>query len=100
MLFIAAAWFSSPVQLLTAGRYEPLPCAKLQLRYAYTHGKQTVILRSVRGQFQSAHGKLMVSSLSIHGQLAVSVNILYLHLNESVNTNGHANVTGRPSGRW
>ena len=33
-------------------------------------------------------------------QLAVSVNVFYLHFNLSVTTNGHAYVTGGPSGRW
>lgn len=75
-------------------------CAKFQLLYAYTHGKLTVISRSVRGYFQSSHGKLTVSSPSVHVQLAVSVNVLYLHLNVFINTNGHAYVTGRPGGRW
>jgi hypothetical protein len=54
----------------------------------FNSGTPTLMVsaRSSRGQFQSAHGKFTVSSRSVHGQLAVRVNILYLHLNVLIPT--------------
>ena len=65
-------------------------------------GMPTLVVssRSSRGLSAVSFSQLTVSSQSVHGRLAASVNVLYLHLNVSVNTNGQAYVTGRPSGRW